>query len=103
MLTRVLPVMFGRPGAVDVLLPEQAEAAWLGLDLMAFLAEQFGHLLHAEPLIDRDFDQLARPFNADDLHRPAAVLIRRHVDERQPEAARGDAVTVEQAGVEREE
>ncbi len=70
---------------------------------MAFPAEQLRHLLHAEPFADRVFDQLARPFNADDLHRPAAVLVRRHVDERQPQAARGDAVAVEQAGVEREE
>ena len=91
------------PRAVDVLLSEEAAAARLCLDLPAFLSENLGHVLHAEPFFNRVFDQLARPLDAQYLHRSASVLVRGHIDEGQPEAARGDAVAIEQAGVERKE
>ena len=51
-----------------------------GLDLPAFLAEELGHFVHAEALVDRVLDQLARLLDAEDLHRPAAVLVRGHVE-----------------------
>ena len=101
MLTRVLPVV-GPARAVDVLLGEEAAAARPGLDLPALLAEELGHFVHAEALVDGVLDQFARLLDGEDLHRPAAVFIRGHVDEGQPHAARSNAVAVEQAGMERE-
>ena len=89
-------------GAVDVLLAEQAAAARSGLDLMGVVAPDLGHLGHLEPLFDGVFGQLARLLDRDDLHRARPVLIRRHIDKRHPQAARGDAVAIEQPGMQRE-
>src|SRR5271154_2457821 len=43
----------GPARAVDVLLGEEAGAPGPGLDLPAFLAEEFRHLIHAQALVDR--------------------------------------------------
>ena len=84
---------------MNIFLGEEAAAARLGLDLMAFVAEHLRHLFHAHAFVDRFLDQLTRPFDPDDLHRTAAVLVSRDVDKRHPDAARGNTVTVEQSSV----
>src|SRR5271166_6682507 len=88
---------------VNVFLGEEASAARLRFDLPTFFAESFGHRFDAESFIDRVLNELTRLLDAEDLHRPASVFISCHVDKGQPYAARGDAVTVEQPGMEREE
>ena len=101
MLMRVLPVSFG--------IPEPWMCSWLNRQQLPgpaliwwrVLAPHLGHLGHLETVVDRVFDQLARLLDRDDLHRAGLVLIRRHIDKRHPDAARGDPVAVQQAGMQR--
>src|SRR5215813_10557747 len=80
---------------VNVFLSKQAATAWSSLNLPAFLAKNLAHLLDAEPIVDGIFHQCARLLDAEDLHRGTAIFVRGYIGERHPDAARGDAVTVE--------
>ena len=102
MLTRVFPVVLGRPEPWMFSCVKKQALPGPALICQLSLAKTSVICCMLRRSIDRFFDQLTRPLDADDLHRPASVFVRGHVDEGHPHAARSDAVTVQQSGMIRE-